>query len=83
MAADPVDWRRPGGLLLSVLTQVLTQVLLVAVLFGIGRGIGGVAGNMPMLHPFLPLAISFFALPLSRLVWNGKRRWNRACRSTS
>ena len=66
------DWRRPAAPL-SVLTQVLTQVLLVAVLFGIGRGIGGVAGNMPMLHPFLPLAISFFAFPLSRLVWNSEK----------
>ena len=60
-------------MLLSVLTQVVTQILLVAVLFGIGRGIGGVTGHLPMFHPFLPLAVSFMAVPVSRLVWNGKK----------
>lgn len=66
------DWLDPQ-VLLSVLTQVVTQILLVAVLFGIGRGIGGVAGDLPMLHPFLPLAVSLLAVPVSRLVWNGKK----------
>lgn len=66
------DWLDPQ-MLLSMLTQVLTQILLVAVLFGIGRGIGGVAGHLPMFHPFLPLAVSFLAVPLSRLVWDGRK----------
>lgn len=66
------DWLDPQ-MLLSALTQVLTQILLVAVLFGIGRGIGGVAGHLPMFHPFLPLAVSVLALPVSRLAWNGEK----------
>ena len=70
------DWLTSRALL-SVLTQVLTQVLLVAVLFGIGRGIGGVAGSLPNMHPFLPLAMSFLALPLSRFLWNGEKAMAR------
>jgi len=67
-------------ILAGVATIVLTQVLLVAVLFGIGRGIGGVAGHLPMFHPFLPLGLSFLALPLSRLVWNAERAAARGVR---
>lgn len=66
------EWLAPQAWM-SALTQVLTQILLVAVLFGIGRGIGGVAGHLPMVNPFLPLAVSFLAVPVSRLVWNGKK----------
>lgn len=56
----------------AMTAQLMTQLLLVAVLFGIGRGIGGVTGQLAMLHPILPVAVSFFALPLSRLAWNGE-----------
>jgi hypothetical protein len=65
------EWLRPQALL-GVLTLILTQILLIATLFGIGRGIGGVAGHLPMVHPFLPLTVSFMALPLSRLVWKAE-----------
>lgn len=57
----------------SVLAQVATQLLLVAVLFGIGRGIGGVLGHLPLFHPLLPVAVSFVAIPMSRLFWNAER----------
>lgn len=66
------EWLRPETWL-AVLTQVVTQVLLVAVLFGVGRGIGGVLGHLPMFHPLLPVAVSFIAIPLSRLVWNAEQ----------
>ena len=55
---------------IAALTQILTQVLLVAVLFGIGRGIGGVMGQVPLVFPMLPLALSFTAIPLARLAWD-------------
>ena len=58
---------------IAALTQILTQVLLVAVLFGIGRGIGGVMGQVPLVFPMLPLALSFIAIPLARLVWNSDK----------
>ncbi len=70
------DWLTASALL-SALTQVLTQILLVAVLFAIGRGIGGVAGHLPNMHPFLPLAVSFLALPVSRVLWNGEKAMAR------
>lgn len=54
----------------AALTLLLSQTLFVAVLFGVGRGIGGVMGFLPMFHPLLPVAVSFLALPLMRLVWN-------------
>ncbi len=79
MLLRPHQWPQTGREWLaaqawmSALTQVLTQILLVAVLFGIGRGIGGVAGHLPMFNPFLPLAVSFLAVPVSRLVWDGKK----------
>ena len=49
---------------------VATQLLLVIVCFGLGRGIGGVLALKPDLPAFLPLALSFLALPLSRMIWN-------------
>ncbi|VDC33303.1 hypothetical protein [Pseudogemmobacter humi] len=54
----------------AALTLLLSQTLFVAVLFGVGRGLGGVMGFLPMFHPLLPVAVSFLALPLMRLVWN-------------
>jgi hypothetical protein len=60
------EWRQPDRQM-SVLTQSLVQVLLVLVLFVIGRGLGGILGVLPLFHPLMPLAVSFVALPFSRL----------------
>ena len=49
---------------------IATQALLVVLCFGIGRGIGGVVGLQPALPGYLPLALSFMAVPLSRMIWN-------------
>jgi uncharacterized membrane protein len=57
----------------SVLSQVLSQLLLIAVLFGIGRGIGGVMGFVPLFHPALPVAVSFMAIPMTRLFWDSEK----------
>lgn len=62
---------------ISVFSQVVTQILLVAVLFGIGRGIGGVSGNLPLFTPILPMALTFLALPLGRIIWNGEKAMAR------
>jgi hypothetical protein len=72
----PGDWLSAQALM-NVTTLVLTQTLLVAALFGIGRGIGGVAGSLPLFHPFLPLGLSFLALPLARLIWNAEQSAER------
>jgi len=53
--------------------QVLSQTLLVAVCFGVGRGIGGALGTLPMLHPILPVALSFAALAVARSFWDTDR----------
>jgi len=68
----PQGWRdwRSGMAILSALTIVLSQVALIAVLFALGRGIGAVAGFLPVLLPQVPLAISFMAIPLGRMLWN-------------
>lgn len=58
---------------ISVLAIVLSQLLLISVLFGIGRGIGGVMGFVPLFHPALPVAISFIAIPMSRLFWDAEK----------
>lgn len=70
------EWRQSESWIL-ICSQVATQILLVAVLFGIGRGIGGVSGNVPLFTPILPLALSFVALPLARIVWNGEKAMAR------
>ncbi|MEZ5798753.1 MAG: hypothetical protein R3D63_15490 [Paracoccaceae bacterium] len=66
------EWLTPQAWV-TALTQVLTQLLLVATLFAIGRGIGGVTGNLPLFFPLLPIAVSFTAVPLGRLVWQGEQ----------
>lgn len=65
------EWLRVESWL-TALTHVLTQTLLVAILFGVGRGIGGVLGQLPMFDPLLPVAVSFVAIPISRMVWTGE-----------
>ncbi len=54
----------------AALGAALMQVLLVTVCFGVGRGIGGIMGFLPLLHPMLPIALSFLAIPLCRLIWD-------------
>ncbi len=58
---------------LAALSQILSQTLLVALCFGIGRGIGGATGALPMLHPILPVALSFTALAFARACWDPDR----------
>ncbi|MFN3824859.1 MAG: hypothetical protein ACK4RN_12825 [Pseudorhodobacter sp.] len=53
---------------LTVVSRSALQVLLVLVLFGIGRGIGGAAGVVVDIPVALPLAMSFLAIPLARLI---------------
>jgi hypothetical protein len=69
--ASPDEWLT-GQAWLAALTQVLSQVLLVAVLFGIGRGFGGIAGFLPMVSPYVPLSLSFLAIPLCRMMWDAR-----------
>jgi hypothetical protein len=67
----PQEWLT-GRAWLSALTQVLSQVALIAILFGIGRGIGALAGFLPVVNPVLPLAISFLAIPVCRMLWDAR-----------
>jgi hypothetical protein len=69
--ATPDEWLT-GQAWLAALSQVLSQVLLVAVLFGIGRGFGGIAGFLPMVSPYVPLTLSFLAIPLCRMLWDAR-----------
>lgn len=59
-----------SGAAVALAALIATQVLLVILCFGVGRGIGGVMGLMPVLPDYLPLALAFMAVPLSRLIWN-------------
>ncbi len=63
------DWIR-SAVMVPLLGQSLMQVLLVVVCFGIGRGLGGVFGALPPFPALLPLAVSFLAIPLCRLLWD-------------
>lgn len=63
------EWLRPEALV-ALVTQGVVQVLLVAVSFGIGRGIGGVLGALPPFPLMLPVAVSFLAIPLARMIWD-------------
>ena len=64
----PDQFRRPEALV-ALSALVATQVLLVVVCFALGRGFGGVMGLQPDLPYWLPAAISFLSVPLSRLTW--------------
>lgn len=71
----PAQWPRNLALwssetAVAAAAQLAVNALIVIVLFGIGRGIGGVAGFLPNIPPFLPVAISFLAVPLSRWAVN-------------
>jgi len=67
--AAPGEWLGASAWI-AALTQVLSQLLLVCVLLGIGRGLGAVAGFLPALNPIFPLAISFLAIPICRMLWD-------------
>jgi hypothetical protein len=54
----------------AALSQVLSQILLVSILLAVGRGVGAVAGFLPMVDPIFPLAVSFLAIPLCRILWD-------------
>ena len=63
------DWAKTEALV-TLAAQTATQTLLVVVLFGVGRGIGGVFGVIPPVPSFLPIALSFLAIPVCRLIWD-------------
>ncbi len=71
----PAQWPRDLSVWTSetavaAAAQLAVNALIVIALFGIGRGIGGVAGYLPFIPPFLPVALSFLAVPLSRWAAN-------------
>jgi hypothetical protein len=71
----PAQWPRDAKLwnartALAAAAQIAVNALVVVALFGIGRGIGGVAGFVPHIPDLVPVALSFLATPLSRLVWD-------------
>ncbi len=66
---EPARWREPAQMA-GAAARVAILIVIVAVLFGIGRGIGGIAGHLPEMSMALPLALSFLALPLARLIWS-------------
>lgn len=59
-----------GEALVAMASLIATQLLLIALCFAFARGIGGVMGLEPPLPFWLPAAISFLSVPLSRLVWD-------------
>ncbi len=69
--ATAEEWLVPQAIG-AVVTQILSQILLVCILLGIGRGVGAVAGFLPVVNPIFPLAVSFLAIPLCRLLWDAR-----------
>jgi hypothetical protein len=61
----------------AAMAQLLSQILLVTVLLAIGRGIGALAGFLPVINPIFPLALSFFAIPLCRMLWDAREAANQ------
>jgi hypothetical protein len=70
----PADWPRRAshwaepGALTGAFTRLALIVILVGVCLGIGRGIGGAVGFVSGVPLYAPLAVSFLAIPLARLV---------------
>jgi hypothetical protein len=56
--------------LVAMASLLATQILLVVICFGLGRGIGGVLALKPDLPAYLPAALSFLSVPLSRMILN-------------
>ncbi|MCX7288693.1 MAG: hypothetical protein NTW20_14365 [Rhodobacterales bacterium] len=69
--ASPAEWLTlpAWG---AALAQVLSQLLLVTVLLAVGRGLGALAGFLPVVNPIFPLAVSFLAIPLCRMLWDAR-----------
>lgn len=61
----------------AAFAQLLSQILLVTVLLAIGRGIGALAGFLPSVNPIFPLALSFLAIPLCRILWDAREAANQ------
>ncbi len=59
--------------LVAMAALIATQILLVVVLFAVGRGIGGVLAVEPVMPAYLPAALSFLSVPVSRMIWNPRR----------
>lgn len=66
MILRPDAWSGESRVRLA--SRIAGQVLLVCACFAIGRGLGGVTALRPDLPTLLPLAVSFLAIPLSRLI---------------
>lgn len=71
MILRPGEWARAPGQGVARLGRVVIQVLLVSGCFAAGRALGGTLAVEPGFHPMLPVAVSFLAIPFSRLVWDG------------
>lgn len=65
---DLAAWN--GARVVTAAAQVAVNAVIVVLLFGIGRGIGGVAGFIPNIPTFVPVALSFLSVAASRLVWD-------------
>lgn len=74
--ATPQEWLMPPAWG-AAFAQVLSQILLVTVLLAVGRGIGALAGFVPIVNPILPLALSFLAIPLCRMLWDAREAANQ------
>jgi hypothetical protein len=61
----------------AAMAQILSQILLVTVLLATGRGIGALAGFLPIVNPIFPLALSFLAIPLCRMLWDAREAANQ------
>jgi hypothetical protein len=70
----PLDWPREAArwndrnLQAAALARVFLVFLLVVALFALGRGLGSIVGFFPQMTPVAPLALSFLAIPLARMI---------------
>lgn len=67
--SHPGDIARPEAVV-ALMALIATQILLVCASFGIGRGIGRLLDLQGLVPLYLPAALSFLSIPLSRMVWN-------------
>lgn len=71
----PAQWPRDlslwtGQIVIAAAAQLAVNILIVVFLFAVGRGLSGLEALHLQLSPLIPVALSFMATPLSRLVWN-------------
>jgi hypothetical protein len=69
----PVQWPRDlslwtGQIVVAAAAQLAVNILIVVFLFAVGRGLSGLEGLRLHVSPLIPVALSFMATPLSRLV---------------